>query len=192
MLIPILSCFAGSFYSNIAVLTGNAENILPVIIELGITTYYIIKEKIGIIFEKKIDEQDISYGKDLSKNISQRIDGIIIYTTNHDSDILLIYIYKNGTEIFSYDSNPGYFKGDNAEPKIVGIDNFLNEFKGLTKEAIIEILETKEVFADYIHRKIIKLLNLPIFCYFGYQNIEIDKEIYKVEQNYNVKINKLN
>jgi hypothetical protein len=191
---PVFSSFAGSFYSNIVVLTENTNNLLAIVSQLGIVAYCIINKKWGIIFEQKIDKQDISYGKNLTKSISQKINGIVIYTTNHDSDILLVNMYKNGEEIFGYNSAPGYFEGKKIEPEIIGIENLLNEFNEINRETIIEILNTKEIFSDYIHRKLIKLINLPLYSMWGYTVIEnTDEEtIHKLEQENDFKIIRIN
>ena len=195
IIIPVFSCFAGSFYSNIVIISQNSENLQSIISGLGITAYYIIKNGFCLLFEQKIDEQDTNYGQNLSKLISKEIDGIVLYTTNHDSDILLIYMYKNGSEIFSYDSNPGYFEGKEMEPKIFGIENILNEFIEINKVDLTNVLENEELFSDNIHLKFLKLLKfsgeLINFCFFGYTIIEYDKDnIEKIEQKYNINIQK--
>ncbi len=117
LLIPAFSCFAGSFYSNIVVLSVESEKLIPVLLQMGITAYYVIKDRIGVIFEEKIDEQDIEYGAGLTSVLSKKLNTTAIYTTNHDSDVLYINIHKNGQEIFSYDSAPDYFEGGDTPPQ---------------------------------------------------------------------------
>ena len=191
---PAFLGFAGSFYSNIVVLTENTNNLLSIVSQLGIVAYCIIKNKWGIIFEQKIDEQDISYGKYLTKNISQKTNGIVIYTTNHDSDILIVYMYKNGEEIFSYNSDPGYFVNKEIEPEIIGIENLLNEFKEIDKKSIIDLLNVKEIFSESIHSKLINLINLPLYSMWGYSVIENTNEetIHEIEQENDFKIIRIN
>jgi hypothetical protein len=42
------------------------EKILPLLVPMGLTAYYIIKNRIAVIFEEKIDGQDIGYGVPLT------------------------------------------------------------------------------------------------------------------------------
>jgi hypothetical protein len=190
LVIPTFSCFAGSFYSNIIVLSVENEKLLSVLLQMGITAYYICKDKISVIFEQKIDEQDIGYGINLTKDLSEKLNAITIYTTNHDSDILIMYIYKNGEELFFYDSDPGYFEGEDLPPKIEYIDRLLLEYTDIDKNEFVNILNSDEVFADDLHGKIVEVLNLPTYSIgLGYNYIVADKE--GMENLYKIKIEKI-
>lgn len=190
LVIPVFSCFAGSFYSNIIVLSVEKAKLLSVLLQMGITAYYVYKDKISVIFEQKIDEQDIEYGINLTKYLSKNLNAITIYTTNHDSDILMMYIYKNGEELFFYDSDPGYFEGDDLPPKIEYIDRLLSEYKNIDKNELVNILNSEEVFADDLHGKIVEILNLPIYSIgLGYNYIAAEKE--EMEKFYKIKIEKI-
>jgi hypothetical protein len=190
LVIPVFSCFAGSFYSNIVVLSVENEKLLSVLLQMSIAAYYIYKDKITVIFEQKIDEQDIEYGINLTKDLSEKLNAITIYTTNHDSDILIIHIYKNGEELFFYDSAPGYFEGEDLPPKIEYIDGLLSEYKNIDKDELVNILNSEEVFADDLHGKIVEILNLPTYSIgLGYNYIVEEKE--EVEKIYKIKIEKI-
>jgi hypothetical protein len=192
LLIPTFSCFAGSFYSNIVVLSVNAENFVPSLLQMGITAYYVLKNNIGVIFEDKIDEQSIEYGAILSKNISTIFNSITVYTTIHDSDVVFMYIYKNGQLIFSYNSAPGYFNGDDLPPQIENIDKLLLEYKDIDKEEFINVLNSNEIFADDLHGDIARILDLPPYSVgFGYTYLnDIDERNY-FEEEFNVKVERI-
>lgn len=191
LLIPALSCFAGSFYSNIVVLSTEAEKFIPVLVQMGIAAYYVLKDKTAVIFEEKIDEQDIEYGTGLTSELSIKLNTMAIYTTNHDSDVLYISVYKNGQELFSYDSAPDYFEGGSTPPEINGIDRLLSEYKNIDKQDFLDVLNSEEVFADDLHFKIVEKLSLPDYSVgLGY-NYFTDmgaEEIQKIEHEYGIKV----
>jgi hypothetical protein len=190
LVIPAFSCFAGSFYSNIIILSVENEKLLSVLLQMGITAYYAYKDKVSVVFEQKIDEQNIEYGMNLTKDLSEKLNAITIYTTNHDSDILIMYIYKNGEQLFFYDSAPGYFDGEDLPPKIEYIDRLLLEYKDVDKDEFINILNSEEVFADDLHEKIVETLNLPAYSIgLGYNYIVEEKD--EVEESYKIKIEKI-
>jgi hypothetical protein len=108
---------------------------------MGLTAYYIIKNRIAVIFEEKIDGQDIGYGVPLTAELSKPLNATAIYTTNRDDDVLVRYVYKNGQELFFYNSKPGYFDGSDDPSSIENLDALLTEYKNLNK-------------AEDIHRKI--------------------------------------
>ncbi|MHB9296584.1 hypothetical protein PilKf_02357 [Pillotina sp. SPG140] len=192
LIIPAFSCFAGSFYSNVVVLS--VENVVSVLLQMGITAYYIIKNKVTVIFEERIDEQDIGYGIKLTSEISKRLNTMAIYTTNHDSDVLIMYIYKNGQELFFYNSNPDYFEGEDVPSPIKNIDKLLLEYKNINKDELMNILTTDEIFADTIHMKIAEKLELPEYSVgYGfnfYANMD-KEEIEGMENGYKIKIEKV-
>ncbi len=190
LLIPALSCFAGSFYSNIVVLSVEHEKVLSVLLQLGITAYYAFKGKTSVIFEQKIDEQDTDYGENLAKDLSEKLHAVTIYSTNHDSDILYMLIHKNGELLFSYDSAPGYFEGEDVPPKIEYIDKLLPEYQHVDKTEFVNILNSDEVFADDLHGKIAEILDLPAYSVgLGYNYCVTEKE--EMESFFDIKIEKV-
>ena len=194
LLIPAFSCFAGSFYSNIVVLSVESEKLIPVLLQMGITAYYVIKDRIGVIFEEKIDEQDIEYGAGLTSVLSKKLNTTAIYTTNHDSDVLYINIYKNGQEIFSYDSAPDYFEGGDTPPVISDIDKFLSEYENIDKQDFLNVLNSEEVFADDLHYKIAEKLSLPVYSVgLGYNFLSEagEEEIRELENEYSIKVEQI-
>jgi len=66
LLVPSL-CFAGSFYTNIVVLSVGAEKFVPLLLQAGVTAYYVLKDNTAVIFEKRLDDQNIEYGAKLTK-----------------------------------------------------------------------------------------------------------------------------
>lgn len=189
LLVPAFSCFAGSFYSNIVVLSAEYEKVLSVLLQLGITAYWAFKGKTSVIFEQKIDEQNTEYGENLAKDLSEKLNAITIYSTNHDSDILYMFIHKNGELLFSYDSDPGYFTGENLPPKIEHLDKLLSEYEYIDKNEFINILNSDEVFADDLHGKIAEILELPAYSVgLGYNYCVTEKE--EMEIFFDIKIEK--
>jgi hypothetical protein len=169
------------------------EKILPILIQMGITAYYVIKNEICVLYEKRIDDQDIEYGLRLTVELSQKLNSTVIYSTNHDSDVLIIYIYKNGQEIFFYNSAPEYFEGGNMPPSINNLDKLLLEWD-INKDDFINILNTEEIFSEDIHYKIVERLNLPEYSVnFGFNVIEYmgETEINRIESHYEIKVEKI-
>jgi hypothetical protein len=190
--IPTISCFAGSFYSNIVILSIKNEKVLPVLLQMGLTAYYVFKNDITVVFEEKIDEQDIEYGMSLTAKLSKDLNTIAVYSINHDSDVLVIDIYKNGQLIFLYNSDPGYFTDEDIPPQIEKIDELLMEYKNIDKNEFMDILTTEEVFADDIHIKIVELLVLPPYSVgYGYNYIEEVETREYMENEYKIKIEKI-
>ena len=195
LVIPAFSCFAGDFYSNIVVLSTESGKMLPVLLQMGITAFYAIKNNIGVIYEEKIDDQDIGYGINLASEISQKLNTTVFYSTNHDSDVLVVFVYKNGEELFFYNSNPGYFEGENTPPAIKNIDQLLLAYNSINKEEFLNILTTEEIFSEDIHRKIIEKLNLPEYSVdVGYNTLKcMDKSDIEeiLENEYEIKIERI-
>jgi len=189
LIIPAFSCFAGSFYSNIVVLSVDVQNFVTILLQMGITSYYVLTNNIAVIYEKRLDDQDTDYGINLTKNITKNFNSITVYTTIHDSDIVLMYIYKNDELIFLYNSKPGYFNGKDIPPKIENIDKLLEEFPFVTKEEIMNVLTSDETFADDLHKNIVEILKLPLHSVgFGYNYINDIEERKYFENTFNVKI----
>jgi hypothetical protein len=194
LVIPSVSCFAGSFYGNIVILSIEAEKIVPILLQMGLTAYYIIKNKICVLYEDRIDEQDIGYGLKLTAELSQQLNSTVIYSTNHDSDVLIMYIYKNGQEIFLYNSNPEFFGDENMPSSMNNPDKILLEYDNVNKEEFLEILNTEETFSEDIHYKIAEKLNLPEYSVnYGFNIIKyMDKaELSEMENEYEIKIVKI-
>lgn len=193
-LISAGSCFAGIFYSNIVVFAVEKDDLETVLSELDLTAYYTIQDYQGVVYEKIIDTQDTFYGIELSKTLSEKLGAVTVYTTNHDSDVLLIYIFKNGGLLFSYNSNPGYFTGEYIPPEISRIDTLLNEFISVDKEALIWILTSEEIFAEDIHWNLFELLRLPFYTIglgYDYLNYIEDDEIAEIEKEYGIQFKKI-
>ncbi|MDR2922204.1 MAG: hypothetical protein LBU85_02535 [Treponema sp.] len=194
LVIPVFSCFAGSFYSNIVILSAESEKILPVLINMGITAYYIIKNNSCTIYEEKIDEQNLGYGIKLTAELSKKLNTTAVYSTNHDSDVFIMYIYRNGQEIFFYNSNPDYFEGsDTIQPQIKNMDKLLIEYKNINKAEFTGILTSEETFSEDIHRKIAALLNLPEYSVdYGFMAFDYmdESETKELEEEYGIQIKK--
>jgi hypothetical protein len=196
LVIPASSCFAGSFYSNIVVLSNEITKILPILFQTGsIAAYYIIKDNTCVIYEKKLDEQDIGHGLKVTAALSQQLNTTVIYSTNHDSDVFLMYIYKNGKEIFLYNSDPEYFEGEKLLPSMNKVDKLLPEYRNIKKDDFFFFFYTKETFSEDIYYKIAEKLNLPEYSVnYGYNIIEYmdEDELSEMEDEYEIKIEKIN
>jgi hypothetical protein len=194
LVIPSVSCFAGSFYGNIVILSIEAEKIVPILLQMGLTAYYVIKNKICVLYENRIDEQDIGYGLKLTAELSQQLNSTVIYSTNHDSDVLVMYIYKNGQEIFLYNSNPEFFGDENMPSSMNNPEKILLEYDNINKKEFLEILNTEETFSEDIHYKIVEKLNLPEYSVnYGFNIIKyMDKAaLSELENEYEIKIVKI-
>jgi len=191
---PFFPCFAGSFYSNIVVLSADVQNFHEILTQMDINAYYVLKDSVAVIYEENIDDQDIKYGMKLSKNISKIFNSIAVYTTVHDSDIVLMYVYKNDNLIFLYDSMPGYFNGEDIPPRIRFLDKLIEVFPFVSKEEMLNVLTTSidELFAEELHERIINLLELPLFSVgFGYNFLNDTDERRYFEDDFQVRVDKI-
>ena len=106
----------------------------------------------------------------------------ILYSLNHDSDILLLKFYENGNRMFAYDSSPGYFTGKITPPafKKEEFNNLVQRFglQAKTKELESVLTDKKYVFADERHRAFLKLFSFPEFVAgIGYTYLSMDESI---------------
>ena len=191
--VPFQICFAGIFYSNIVVTSTEKEPLEKVLSELDVTAYYTFQNSQGVIYEKTIDTQDILYGRKLSRELSEKLNTVTVYTTNHDSDVLFVYIFKNGRMLFAYNSNPGYFSGDDLLPEIIDMDVLLDEFTDVEKEALIHVLRSEEIFVEEIHWGLCDLFGLPVYSIglgYDYLNYVEDNEMAEIEKEFNIQFEK--
>lgn len=193
--IPFGTCFAGEFYSNIVISPIDPEQLVLILSQLGVSAYYIVKNKTGVVCEQKIETQDARYGVELTKNLSEKTGSIAVYTSVYDSDIVTVYIFKNGRYIFAYHSNPGYFSGVETPPDIRNLDMLLQEFPDVDKEELLNILNARDIFTEETHWKISEMLGLPLYAvgpgYDIFSGLQ-EQEIREFETEHGITIKKIN
>ena len=70
-----------------------------------------------VVFDEQSDEQDQEIIADLASQLSGILCCPLLAVLNHDDDILWYQLYLNGELVDEYNSSPGYFEGDMAEPE---------------------------------------------------------------------------
>ena len=197
--IPLFSCFAGGFYSNIVLLVDDPKKIIGTVLLLimkELKAYYVsdFEKKSMVLYEEKLDDQNIKEGFKLAYSLSKSSKSITVYTTSHDGDVLVMIILKNGESLFAYNSNPGYFNGEDIPPMIKDIDKLLLEYKDVNREDLLAVLESTDLSSEDIHKQIVELLHLPGYSVdLGYQTLIHMDEQDKIElgNEYGIKITKL-
>jgi hypothetical protein len=180
------ACFAGSFFVNIAVIRADTGKVESAVRDLGLNACIVTdraRPGFSLVCDERADSQDEAYGKSLAKKLSIATRSPVLYTLVHDSDVLILELFRGGTSVFSYDSWPGYFAGEDPSPDIEGLEEAAKAFK-VGQEGLKAILESPSageyVFADDLLIEILNYLGLPDFiagC--GYEYIRQDQGMYE-------------
>jgi len=163
------ACFAGSFFVNIAVLRADCAKVEAAVRNLGLTAFVVTDESrpgFSLVCDKRADEQDTGYGIGLAKKLSKETKSPVLYTLVHDSDILCLELLRGGSSVFSYDSWPGYFEGEDPVPEIKGLEAACAVFKVETeglKATLVAAGSEEYVFAEDLLAAVLGYIGLPLY-----------------------------
>ena len=195
LLLGTATCFAGSFYSNLVVVSTEGSLLASFLAGFGGFSAYVASKqgKHSVVYEKTIDEQNIEYGMFFASYLSETFHTTTIYATVHDSDILLLYFFRDGEQLFFYHSDPGYFIGKETPPVIDGIDELIAAFPAINRKVFLETLTDTDLDAEDIHEKIIALIDLPLWSLgIGYQQFEVQEDlIEELQEEFGIEIKKV-
>jgi hypothetical protein len=65
-------------------------------------------------------EQDVDGAGSLAKDLSHRLQCVVLAVSNHDDDILWYQLFERGQLVDDYDSTPGYFEATEPSPPAGG------------------------------------------------------------------------
>ncbi len=100
----------GSFYVNFVARTKNRDEVGNLL--AGRDAYISpVLDEVVLFYDREADAQDWRLIEELAREFSDRLATVILATLNHDDDILMYCLFKDGEERDSYNSAPDYFEG---------------------------------------------------------------------------------
>ena len=153
----------GNFYTNISVKTADADRLAEILRGQQCDAYLLPAEAWTVVFDRASDEMLMPL-EPLTALISRELAGTALAVLDHDDDVLMYLLYRDGEKLDEYSSRPGYFTGENSPPE-GGKAGLLCEAVGLpdrekTVQAILQP-EKLPVFAYEQHRQLAEALSLP-------------------------------
>ena len=109
----------GAFFTNYQVRSDSAEKVMDVVARSVKTRAYISPPKDGwvTVYDETSDDQDERELQRLAKVISKELSTTVFAFLDHDSDILIYYLYERGEIADEYNSNPDYFEPANEKTR---------------------------------------------------------------------------
>jgi hypothetical protein len=175
----------GSFYTNITLRSHQARIIE--LLEREDRTAYVAPTVNGctVVCDKECDEQDTDVLQELAALLSRELQCVAFAVLNHDDDVLMYWLYENGTPTDRYDSTPDYFSDDeegDALPSGGDAYRLCRAFGVMQNVAEVEdVLRTPAfsedehyLFAIERHADLVAALGTPSFSVgLGYTYIEM-------------------
>ncbi|HVY69115.1 MAG TPA: hypothetical protein VHH73_04270 [Verrucomicrobiae bacterium] len=120
----------------------------------------------AVVFDEESDTQDTEAIAELATLLSRQFQCPLLAVLNHDDDILLYWLYENGELTDEYNSNPGYFDGDEDRMKPAGGDaerlvRVFNAGTPVEVESILRKSFDEYTFAFQRHDDLARALGLP-------------------------------
>jgi len=102
----------GAFFTNYQVRSDSMEDVIRVLNSSVRRRAYISPPKNGwvTVYDESSDDQDERELQRLAKTISKDLSTSAFAFLNHDSDVLLYFLYERGVLADEYNSNPDYFE----------------------------------------------------------------------------------
>jgi hypothetical protein len=101
----------GAFFTNYQVRSDSAEKVIGVAARSVKTRAYVSPPKDGwvTVYDETSDDQDQEELQRLAKVLSRDLSTAVFAFLDHDSDILMYFLYERGEVVDEYNSNPDYF-----------------------------------------------------------------------------------
>lgn len=107
-------------------------------------------------------EQNVAQATSLLHRLTKRFNCLGVMFTNHDDDLLVMSVAQAGSKIFTYNSAPGYFDGNDAQSHIEGLEQLISCGLITNPFEVSRILLSNEyTFAHERHGALINLLKFP-------------------------------
>lgn len=171
----------GSFYVSLTVRADASKAFADALQEVGDSG--LIGPYLGgwtTCLSQELDRQDQRVIDFYGERLSAALGAPVIAVLNHDSDILSIDLYENGTRAASYNSCPGYFASDPSEDELKPSLTDAAPFAALATEVgtddVERVLLQHDVLAEDIHKGLIDLLDLPAYSVFVGHRYALDGE----------------
>ncbi len=159
----------GNFYANLSVHTDDAGK-LARLVEGRDDAGVVAPARNGwtVLSSRKIETQDDAviddYGAALSK-----AEGTVLAAMNHDDDMLILTLYRNGTRVAYANTSPGAFTDDDEPPHLEHAEAFAGLKDNVTPGEVEAVLTGDHLFAVDAHKALVHTLGLPeLSAGFGY------------------------
>lgn len=131
------------------------------------------------VYDKACDDQDEEEIKQVGQRLSRDLNVPVFAVLNHDDDILCYWLFDQGRVLDQYNSNPGYFDGEEGGPKGGNADLLAQAFSALKRRETIETIlqgnEDEYPFAIDRHEALAQALGIPFdYSCLGYNYIETE------------------
>jgi hypothetical protein len=175
----------GNFYTNVTLRGPDANQVIAAIRELGYSAFVADTiDGLTVVCEQQCDTQEQRIWHLVASRLSEKLSCDAFAVINHDDDILLYALYRNGRLMDEYNSCPAYWnEADQVEP-VGGDPKALCESFGMpgNQSEVDRVLRTATsceeddgedefVFAGERHAALVSALDWPEIPYqqsFGY------------------------
>ncbi len=155
----------GSFYVNFSVKSTN-QSVIRTALQQARRTAMVSPSIDGytVVYDRGADTQDDAEILAVGTLLSQGVAAPTLAVLNHDDDILYYWLFENGTLTDTYNSNPGYFYGEDEQPttEMRAVENLCGGL-GVPAAArkVYSILSNEEDSALGRHDALVEALQLP-------------------------------
>jgi hypothetical protein len=172
----------GNFYTNVTVRGIAQEGVVAAVDALGYRAFVShTTSGLTVVCEEESDAQDELVWRGVAKQLSERLNCEALAVMNHDDDILVYALYRNGKLLDEYNSCPDYWEEeDEPGPPTGGDVRALCEALGMPGNAaeaeriLREPADSDEfLFAFRRHEALLKALDWPdVPCQQGFTYIK--------------------
>lgn len=170
----------GNFYTNFTLYKTEPKRIVKSLRGMEREAY--VSKPQGdclFVYDKVCDDQDVEEIKQVGQRLSRDLNVPVFAIMNHDDDILCYWLFDQGKVLDEYNSNPGYFDGEEGSPRGGNADLLAQAFSALKRrEAIESILQGGEEEYDFAidrHEALAQALGIPFdYACLGYGSIETE------------------
>jgi hypothetical protein len=167
----------GNFYVSFTVKTDDAGAAVETLRRAG-RSAFVTPELTGyvLVTDELADQQDPMAIQQVGELLSGELEKPVLAVLNHDDDILCYWLFEGGRTTDQYDSDPGYFEGEDEPPSGGDAERLCSAFGAEQSiEEVRSILADREgyLFAVDRHEALTGALGLPETAVgFGYGYVE--------------------
>ena len=154
----------GNFYANHVLPTANADDVAAVLESHGRRAYIAGVAEATFVYDEQCDAQDLDELRRFAELLSRECRVPVLAACNHDDDVLWLALAEQGRTVDVYDSQPGYFEGEQAPPRVANVKRLCLAF-GVTGaanaiEALLEQPHSDFVVEVERHRALLRALGV--------------------------------
>ena len=163
----------GSFYTSLTIRGAAREEVAKALKGRKAAISPTI-DQYTVVWDSECENQDEAILEKLSARLSSELKSPVLAALNHDDDILMYWLFKDGKKIDEYNSAPGYFDGGDDAPRggnAVLLADIMST-KSAAKAAEDVLRNEEYVFASERHHELLNSLAMPIAGTIGFRYIE--------------------